>query len=153
MSHIAGRLATTMAAAFLILGAGTATAQDMEGSIKYRQALMKGNAGHAGAIAQIVKGKVAFTDHLAGHAHALHELSEYVTVAFKERALSDKSRAKENIWKDWGDFEQKAKDLESATGKLADAAKAGDMGAVGESLQATFESCKGCHKTFRAKKK
>lgn len=152
MIHYAGRLITLGAAACLILGSSAAGAQDAEGAIKYRQAIMKGNAGHAGAIAQIVKGTVDHKDHLAGHAHALHELSRYVPAAFKDRAMGEKTRAKENIWKDWSDFEQKAMDLESATKKLADAAKAGDMGAVGENLQATFDSCKGCHKTYREKK-
>lgn len=129
---------------------GAATA-DEEGTVKYRQAIMKANSGHAGALALIAKGQVPFKDQMAGHAHALHELSKQVTMAFKERVLAGKTKAKAYIWEEWPEFEEKAEDLEKATGGLSAAAASGDMDAFGKSLKATFDACKGCHEDFRKK--
>lgn len=152
MSNVSRRTTATLMALLLAAFAGGAIAQNEEGAIKYRQAVMKGIAGHAGGIAQISKGNVPFKDQLNGHAHALHELAQYVPAAFKQKAMKGKTKAKDKIWKDWDDFEAKVQDLQAATEKLASAAKSGDMAGVGKHLEATFESCKGCHKEYRKKK-
>jgi hypothetical protein len=46
-------------------------AADSEEIIKYRKAVMKSQAGHMGAVAKIVLGKVDFRDDLLYHARAL----------------------------------------------------------------------------------
>lgn len=126
-----------------------AAGADDEGDIKYRQAVMKGISGHAGAIAQIAKGKVSHADALQGHAHALMELSKLVPAAFKNQT-SGKSRAKEEIWSDRSGFEGKAKDFERESLAVAEAAKAGPD-AVKSALGGLFDTCKGCHKNYREK--
>lgn len=126
-----------------------AAGADDEGDIKYRQAVMKGVAGHAGAISQIAKGNVSHTDALEGHAHALLELSKMVPAAFKNKTTGD-SRSKAEVWTDWSGFESKASDFERAAMAVAEAAKSGPE-AVQPTLGELFDTCKGCHKDFREK--
>ena len=127
------------------------TAADDAGDIKYRQAVMKGIAGHAGAVAQIAKGKVSHTAALSGHTHALYELTKLVPAAFKNET-SGKSRSKANVWSDWSGFDGASGDMERAALALNEAAKAGPAAAAAK-LGDLFDTCKGCHKEYRAKKK
>lgn len=132
------------------MGVPLALAASDEGDIKYRQAVMKGIAGHAGAISQIAKGNVSHTDALASHANALLELSKMVPAAFKNKTSGD-SAAKPEVWSDRSGFEGKATDLQDGAMAVADAASAGPE-AVGAKLNALFDACKGCHKDYRVKK-
>lgn len=126
-----------------------AAMSDDAGDIKYRQSVMRGNSGHAGAIAQIANGKVSHTDALQGHAHALLELSKMVPAAFKNQT-SGKSRAKAQVWSDRAGFEAKAADFERASMAVAEAAKSGPD-AVKGTLGDLFDACKACHKAYREK--
>jgi len=127
-----------------------AAVADDEGDIKYRQAVMKGTAGHAGAIAQIAKGTVSHDDQLVGHAHALLELSKMVPAAFKNKT-SGESAAKPEVWSDMGGFEAKAKDFQTAAMAIAEASKMGPDAVKGK-LGDLFDTCKACHKEYRVKK-
>jgi cytochrome c556 len=124
-----------------------------EGPVKYRQSLMSAVGGHAGAVAQIAYGGVPYKDYLAGHAHALVEVSKQVTIAFKEEIITEDppTRAKAAIWEDWDEFEAKAGDLEKAAAAVAQAAESGDTDAVAAKLDPLWDACKGCHKKFRQK--
>ena len=133
----------------VMLATPLAGVADDEGDIKYRQAVMKGISGHAGAIAQIAKGKVSHTGALKGHAHALLELSKMVPAAFKNQTTG-KSRAKGGVWSDWSGFDGNAGKLETAALSVAEAAKSGPD-AVAKTLEALFDTCKGCHKEYREK--
>ena len=135
----------------MLLFAGSLSAQ--EGAIKYRQAIMKAVSGHAGAVAQIAYGGVAHTDHLKGHAHALHEVTLLVATTFREKALAEDppTIAKPEIWQNWGEFEDKVAALVKAAADVAAAAESGGAGAVAGVLDPLWESCKGCHKAFRKK--
>lgn len=139
---------------FLFLAvAFSAALSAQEGAVKYRQAIMKSVAGHAGAIAQIAYGGVAFKDHLNGHITALVEASKLVPVVFQEKAMTEDppTRAKPDIWEKWSEFEEKANDFERAVAGVSQAADGGDLGAVAASLDPLWDSCKGCHKPFRVK--
>lgn len=132
------------------MAAPLAAAASDEGDIKYRQAVMKGMAGHAGAISQIAKGNVSHTDALAAHANALAELSRMVPAAFKNKTSGD-SAAKPEVWSDRSGFEDNAKSLQD--GAMAVAGAAGDgPAAVNAKLGALFDACKACHKDYRVKK-
>jgi cytochrome c556 len=134
-----------------IVGVPLGVAADDEGDIKYRQAVMKGVAGHAGAIAQIAKGKVSHSAALKGHTHALLELSKLVPSAFKNKTMGE-SRSKGGVWSDWSGFDGKAGEFERAA-LAVDKAAAQGPGAVKGKLGALFDTCKGCHKEYREKKK
>lgn len=124
-----------------------------EGPVKYRQSIMNTVGGHAGAVAQIAYGGVPHKDYLAGHAHALVEVSKQVTIAFKEQAMTEDppTLAKAAIWEEWDEFEAKAGDLEKAAGEVAQAAESGDTEAVAAKLDPLWDACKGCHKKFKKK--
>ena len=72
--------------------------------------------------------------------------------AFKQKTQGGKTRAKPDIWEETDDFSQKIADFKKATADFLAAAKSGGPAAAGAKLGAVGDSCKGCHKKFRAKK-
>ncbi|MFQ5661070.1 MAG: c-type cytochrome [Gammaproteobacteria bacterium] len=127
--------------------------QQDEALIKYRQNLMKGQAGHLGAMFGIVKGGTGRSTDLPVHARALYELLGMVVPAFEHRTSGGKTRAKPELWNDFTDFKQKAGDAENAADQVLKAVASGDNGSLGKALGAMGEACKACHKKYRAKKK
>ena len=134
--------------------AGTAltVSADDKAVIKYRQAVMRAVGGHTGGAVAIIKGQVPFKDDLVAHATGLNDMANIAANAFKQKTEGGTTRAKPNIWEDAGDFSQKIEDLKKATAAFLAAAKSGGPAAAGAKLGAVGESCKGCHKKFRAKK-
>ena len=59
------------------------------------------------------------------------------------------SAALPEIWTNFPDFEQKAKDLQTAATALADAAQANGFEASKGMVQAVGQSCGGCHRPYR----
>ena len=85
---------------------------DEEGDVKYRKAVMKGVAGHAGAIAQIANGKVSHSGNLQMHADALVDLSKMIPAAFKNKSMGHKTTSSDKIWSDWAGFDGKTGEFE-----------------------------------------
>ena len=59
------------------------------------------------------------------------------------------SGPKDEVWKDFSGFEQKAKDFQANAQGLADAAKAGDGNLTLDAYRKVQESCAACHKAYR----
>ncbi len=59
------------------------------------------------------------------------------------------TKAKPEIWTDKADFDAKFKNLETASLKLVDVAKAGDAKALGAQFGAVGGTCKACHDVYR----
>ena len=137
----------------LLIAAVSGSAIANEADEKYRGNVMKGVGSHASALGQIAKQEVPHFTHMQGHADALMALSNQVLDAFRSESISDKSRAKPEIWSDWAGFESKANDFRTAATAVADAARSGHAGEVGGTLKALFDSCKGCHEDYRKPKK
>ncbi len=72
---------------------------------------------------------------------------------FPPGSLSEKSRAKPEIWEKWDDFSKYPAKVKKAAQELGDAARAKDEVEVKAKLKALGESCESCHKSFRAPKK
>ncbi len=136
------------------LSAGTAfsVSADDKAAIKYRQAVMSAVGGHMGGSVAIIKGKVPYKEDLVAYATGLDDMANIAANAFKHKTDGGKTRAKPNIWEDVGDFDQKIEDLKKATADFLAAARSGGPEAAGAKLGAVGDSCKGCHKKFRAKK-
>ena len=133
----------------LLLAAQVAAAATPDDAVKYRQAVMNTMAGHVTAISLITAGKVDHQDYLLSHAEALAAAGDQVGKLFPAGSGTAKSDALPLIW-DEGDRFQKAADAaKTATAALRDAVKSGDKAAIGRSLKPVFESCKGCHDSFR----
>lgn len=129
--------------------------EDPAAMIAYRQAVMKAIGGHMGAIAMAAKGDVTFTDEVAGHAHAINELSKNLARYFPPGSGKEagKTEALPTIWEKWADFEAAIAALGTESAKLAEVAQSGDRGAIAaQTGELGNKGCGGCHKTFREKK-
>lgn len=130
-----------------------AQAQDeAESVITYRQNVMKSQAGHFGAIGEVVKGQIPYQKHVAVHAAALHGTSKMILEMFPEGSGTGETRAKPEIWRQWSEFEQAARHLEQESARLVEIAQSGDIKQITPQFLAVGETCKGCHTPFRARK-
>lgn len=123
-----------------------------ENAIKYRQAVMKALGGHMGSLGAIAKGEVGHANHMFGHASAINAIASMTADIFPEGSGGDKTRAKDDIWKNWAEFQKTVTAFQGAAAKLVEAANAGDAGAVGAALGGVGKTCGGCHKPFRKPK-
>jgi len=139
--------AASLAAVSLVLMAGMANAGDKE-TVEYRKNQMAVLGGHMGSLVAIVKGEVPFTDDLGYHADGLAAAAPKVIPVFETEAMTDKSNALPDIWKDWPTFEKAALNLEKTSKALAAAAATGNQSAIGAALEDMGKSCKGCHDDF-----
>ena len=89
---------------------------------------------------------------IEGKCNVIVENMDKVLDFFPPGSLSEKSRAKPEIWERWKEFSKHPADVRKAAQELADAAKAGDEEAVKVRFKALGEACKSCHDTFRAPK-
>ena len=143
----------SLGAAFVVGMTGTEVigAQEEEGTIKYRQSVMKSVGGHTGAIYQIVKNDNPNKSHLQAHAGALHDLMEMAASAFRSKTSGGKTRAKANIWTDASGFESALNDARTAAGAFESAVSSGNDAAIAEKLDTLLDTCKGCHREYREK--
>ncbi len=136
--------------ALIAVGIGTATA-DEEGAIKYRQGVMKAQAGYMAAMGMVVQGRVDHWNNLADHANGLHALVGIVPSLFPQGSDFGETNALEAIWKNPSDFKAKAEKAEKASADLVAAVRSGDRGKIGQAYKAVGQSCKGCHEDYRRK--
>ena len=128
-------------------------ADDNKAVMTYRNRVMGGIGSNMGSISDILKGKVSYSSMLIHYAKALHEQTKTIATVFKQdtRGTDKRTRAKDEIWDNWTDFEMNANALVEATAQLVAAAESGDMGQIGQAVQAVGGACGDCHKPFRAK--
>ena len=118
--------------------------------IEKRQALMKGQSANTKAIKGAVEAKDYAT--IETKAKDLMGSSEKIVDAFPKGSTKGKTKATDAIWEKSDDFAKAAKNLGTAAGELASAAKAKDEAAVPVKVKALGDACGGCHKAFRAEK-
>lgn len=113
-----------------------------------RQRLMK-NVGANWADIQ-AKVKAGAPDTVAVNAESLSLHAQRIPGLFPSGSLTDKSKAKPDIWQKWPEFEAAAKNLENRAARLRDQAMAKDGAAVTATV-ATFgrDACGACHTPFR----
>ena len=131
--------------------AGCATGQKSMGpadAVAERQRLMK-NVGANWADIQN-KVKAGNTDAVAVNAEALALHAQRIPGLFPEGSLTEKSKAKPDIWQKWPEFQAAAKNLENRAGTLRDQAVAKDAAAVTTTVGAFGrDACGTCHTPFR----
>jgi cytochrome c556 len=131
------------------------SAEDLEGAVKERRALMKDTvAPNAKLGGQMVKGVVPFD--AAKASKAMHDISgvpdKYVTLFPKGTevgAVAD-SEALPAIWEDFDGFKALATKLKDASAKAAGAAEQ-DKEAFAAAFGDMTKVCKECHESFREK--
>jgi cytochrome c556 len=96
------------------------------------------------------KAKAGNIEGIAPSAEALALNAQRIPALFPEGSLSEKSKAKPEIWQKWPDFERAAKTLESESEKLRDAAQAKNAEAT-QTIVTNFgrNACGTCHTPFR----
>ena len=141
---------TSAAAVLLSVGfLGNLSLADSEGIIKYRKNVMKTNAGHMGAIMDILKNHLPLETHVVDHARSINQNSKMILSMFPKGSDSGDTKAKTLIWKNWSKFETVSKAFVRESAKLVKVAESGDMKAFAKQVRATGKTCGGCHKHFK----
>lgn len=153
MARSSAVVTRTALAACIIAGLApaTAAAQDPTPAMEYRQTIMGSLNAHRGALAAILNEDVPHEAHVLGHALSLQQLSVMASDIFPEGSHGEGSRALPDIWNDAAGFGEALSAFQSAAEALADAARAGDMTAVGDAAAGLGRTCGGCHRPFRAR--
>ena len=113
-----------------------------------RQRLMKLN-GASWADAQ-AKGKAGNWEAIAVNAETMAINAGHIPALFPAGSLTDKSKAKPEIWQKWPEFEAAAKRMVAESEKLRDAARSKNQAAT-EAVMKDFgrNACGSCHTPFR----
>jgi cytochrome c556 len=76
--------------------------------------------------------------------------AEHIPMLFPKGSLTDKSKAKPEVWDKWTEFQAAAKTMQTESEKLRDAARAKDKARV-EAIVKDFGrvACGTCHTPFR----
>jgi cytochrome c556 len=133
--------------------AGTATGQSTaklwsSDVVADRQRLMKLNgASWADAQAKLQAGNA---EAVAVNAETMALIATQILPLFPEGSLTDKSKAKPEIWQKWSEFDAATKNYAMQAEKLRDAARTKDLGAT-EAVAKEFgrQACGSCHTPFR----
>ena len=72
---------------------------------------------------------------------------------FPKGSVSEKSRAKAEIWEKWDEFTKDTETVKKAAQALADAAKTKDEDGVNTKMKALGDGCTSCHRSFRGPRK
>ena len=113
-----------------------------------RQRLMKLNgASWADAQAKLKAGNI---EAVAVNAETMALIATQITALFPEGSLTDKSKAKPEVWQKWPEFESAVKNYAMHAEKLRDAARSKDQAAT-EAVAKDFgrQACGTCHTPFR----
>jgi cytochrome c556 len=80
------------------------------------------------------------------------DLAKGIVPAFSKKALSSKSRAKVEIWKESNRFAEEAREFTAAIAELEQAAKTSDTAKTRAGVARVLKACKACHRSFRKPK-
>ena len=133
------------------VAAGCATKPKMMGSgdiVADRQRLMKLN-GASWADVQ-AKAKAGQIEAIAVNAETMALNAMHIPSLFPAGSLTDKSKAKPEVWQKWAEFEAAAKTFETEAEKLREAAKAKNADLT-QAIVKDFgkNACGTCHTPFR----
>lgn len=147
--------ASIAAAATLIAMAAPASAQfaKPEDAIKYRQSALSVMGTHFSRLGAMANGKVPFDAKVAAdNAAVVSEMAKLPWAAFGTGTdKGGNTKAKPEIWTEQVKFKEGSDKLILESGKLAVAAKTGNLDALKTAFAATAETCKSCHDGFRNK--
>ena len=133
-----------------VIAAGCATKPKMGSGdiVADRQRLMKLN-GASWADVQ-AKAKAGQIEAIAVNAETMALNSMHIPSMFPEGSLTDKSKAKPEVWQKWAEFESAAKNLVTWSERLRDAARSKNTQAT-QDVMKDFgrQACGTCHTPFR----
>ena len=140
-------LAITLLLFLAIIPSWGQGAPSKEDVIAKRQEIMKTNGANVRELRNKEKdGKIK---EIAVNAQAIAENLTKEVNLFPEGSVSDKSRAKPEIWKDRAKFDQLYKETIAAAQQLQKLASAGDADGVKAQIAKLGDTCTACHNSFR----
>lgn len=144
----AAALALSAALAGVSASADTLKFAKPEDAIKYRQNALFLTSQHFGALGAMANGRAPFNAELAKENGAVLE----TLVALPWQAFgpgTEGGKAKPEIWSEKAKFEELAGNYKTEAGKLAAAAKTGDLAQLKAAFGPAAQTCKACHDAFR----
>ena len=121
-----------------------------EDAIKYRKSALFVMQQNFGRVAAMAAGKAPFDAKVALDSATNAEfVAKLPWAAFGEGTDKGDTRAKPEIWKDSAKFKEAADKMQVELGKVAVAAKAGNVDALKTAFGPAAATCKGCHDNFR----
>lgn len=124
---------------------------DSERVIKYRQYMMSAISQHYKSLKYLTSGKITQPEQWAPHVRSLNDLSKMVAGAFPEGSDFGETDAKEAIWENKDDFNQKAQDMVKVSDSMFTLMKNNDRDGVSKQVTEIGKTCKSCHKKYREK--
>lgn len=124
---------------------------DAEDVIKYRQNMMKTISMHYKSLKLLSAGRITQPEQWLPQAQGLNNMTKMITTAYPEESDFGDTDAKESIWENKPDFNEKADDLVKFSGQLVSAIEQGKQQHASELLREVSQSCKNCHKKYREK--
>lgn len=147
------KLATLLAAATGLLIATGVSAQSFqkpEDAIKYRRSAFTVMAAHFGVLGAMANGRVPFDAQAAArHGDVIAMVSHLPFNGFVAGSDKGETRAKPEIWSEQAKFKGAAEKMQSEVGKLASAAKTGNLDNLKAAFGPAAQSCKACHDEYR----
>lgn len=141
-----------LAAAGLLLasGASAQSFQKTEDAIKYRQGAFRVMGAHFGVLGAMANGRIPFDAQAAArNADIVAFVSHLPFNGFVPGSERGETRAKADIWLEQPKFKERAEKMQDAVGKLAVAAKSGNLDTMKAAFGPAAQSCKACHDDFR----
>jgi cytochrome c556 len=119
-------------------------------AFEYRKGLMHAVAWKVGKLRGMAQGDIPVDNTAAlKHARDTAAIGGMMAEGFIPNSTVAGSGALPEIWTNFADFEQKARDLETAATALADATQANGFEAAKGMVQAVGQTCGGCHRPYR----
>jgi cytochrome c556 len=123
-----------------------------EDAIKYRQNALFVMQQNFSRVAGMAAGKIPFDAKVAAESAAVAEfMSKLPWAGFGPGTDKGDTDAKPEIWNQKAKFDDYATKMQTEMGKLAVAAKSGNLGNIKLAVGAVASACKACHDDFRAK--
>jgi cytochrome c556 len=142
-------LVTSVASIMMALPAAAQFAKP-EDAVKYRKASFTVMAAHFSRVGAMASGRAPYDAKAAAeNADIAAAMAKLPWAAFTEGSDKGDTRAKPEIWKDSAKFKESADKMQVELGKVAVAAKAGNVDALKTAFGPAAATCKGCHDNFR----
>ena len=148
----AATFALAAAGALLATGASAQTFQKPEDAIKYRRSAMTVMSAHFGVLGAMANGKAPFDAQQAARSADVIALVSHLPFAgFVPGTDKGETGAKPEIWTEQAKFNEDRDKMQDAVGKLAAAAKTGNLDNLKTAFGPAAQTCKACHDDFRKK--
>jgi len=120
------------------------------GVVKERMDLMEAIGKRMKAINTRIKNKQKLGA-INEDARAIAVSAPKIVPLFPPGSTHHPTEAKATIWRNFADFERKAKSLEDESAKLANTADT-DFAALAVQVRAVSQTCSGCHEAYRVRR-